>query len=37
MILGTAGPIDHGKTTLVKLTGVDSDRLPVGRHGWLHG
>lgn len=29
MILGTAGHIDHGKTTLVQaLTGVDTDRLP---------
>src|SRR5215203_6062587 len=29
LILGTAGHIDHGKTTLVKaLTGVDCDRLP---------
>jgi len=29
MIVGTAGYIDHGKTTLVKaLTGVDADRLP---------
>src|SRR5213593_2095467 len=29
MILGTAGHIDHGKTTLVHaLTGVDTDRLP---------
>ncbi len=29
LILGTAGHIDHGKTTLVKaLTGVDTDRLP---------
>jgi selenocysteine-specific elongation factor len=29
MILGTAGHIDHGKTTLVKaLTGIDTDRLP---------
>ncbi|MCX8012082.1 MAG: GTP-binding protein, partial [Desulfobacterota bacterium] len=28
IILGTAGHIDHGKTTLVKaLTGVDLDRL----------
>ena len=28
MIIGTAGHIDHGKTTLVKaLTGVDGDRL----------
>jgi selenocysteine-specific elongation factor len=29
LILGTAGHIDHGKTTLVRaLTGVDCDRLP---------
>ena len=29
MIVGTAGHIDHGKTTLVRaLTGVDADRLP---------
>ena len=29
MIIGTAGHIDHGKTTLVRvLTGVDTDRLP---------
>src|ERR687884_2365501 len=29
LILGTAGHIDHGKTTLVKaLTGTDCDRLP---------
>jgi selenocysteine-specific elongation factor len=29
MIVGTAGHIDHGKTTLVKaLTGIDADRLP---------
>jgi selenocysteine-specific elongation factor len=29
MIVGTAGHIDHGKTTLVgALTGVDTDRLP---------
>jgi len=28
MIIGTAGHIDHGKTTLVQaLTGVDTDRL----------
>src|ERR1700678_116172 len=28
LILGTAGHIDHGKTTLVKaLTGIDCDRL----------
>ena len=29
LILGTAGHIDHGKTTLVRaLTGIDTDRLP---------
>ena len=29
VVLGTAGHIDHGKTTLVRaLTGVDTDRLP---------
>ncbi|HIJ82313.1 MAG TPA: selenocysteine-specific translation elongation factor [Desulfuromonadales bacterium] len=29
LILGTAGHIDHGKSTLVKiLTGTDTDRLP---------
>src|SRR6201996_1042858 len=29
LILGTAGHIDHGKTSLVTaLTGVDTDRLP---------
>jgi selenocysteine-specific elongation factor len=28
MIVGTAGHIDHGKTSLVKaLTGIDADRL----------
>jgi selenocysteine-specific elongation factor len=28
VIIGTAGHIDHGKTSLVKaLTGVDADRL----------
>src|SRR5713226_9763990 len=28
IIIGTAGHIDHGKTTLVKaLTGIDADRL----------
>lgn len=32
MLVGTAGHIDHGKTTLVKaLTGVDADRLPEER------
>jgi len=30
VIVGTAGHIDHGKTTLVHaLTGIDTDRLPV--------
>jgi selenocysteine-specific elongation factor len=29
MLIGTAGHIDHGKTTLVHaLTGIDTDRLP---------
>ena len=29
MIVGTAGHIDHGKTSLLKaLTGTDADRLP---------
>ena len=29
LVLGTAGHIDHGKTTLVRaLTGIDTDRLP---------
>src|SRR5947199_935432 len=29
VIVGTAGHMDHGKTTLVKaLTGIDADRLP---------
>ena len=28
-VIGTAGHVDHGKTTLVRaLTGVDTDRLP---------
>ena len=28
IVLGTAGHIDHGKTSLVKaLTGIDTDRL----------
>ncbi len=32
MIIGTAGHVDHGKTTLVRaLTGVDTDRLPEER------
>lgn len=29
IILGTAGHVDHGKTSLIKaLTGIDTDRLP---------
>ena len=29
MLIGTAGHIDHGKTSLIKrLTGRDTDRLP---------
>ena len=29
MIVGTAGHIDHGNTSLIRaLTGVDTDRLP---------
>src|SRR3990172_2628375 len=29
VVVGTAGHIDHGKTSLVKaLTGTDTDRLP---------
>jgi selenocysteine-specific elongation factor len=32
VVLGTAGHIDHGKTSLVRaLTGVDTDRLPEER------
>ena len=32
LILGTAGHIDHGKTSLVRaMTGVDTDRLPEER------
>ena len=28
-VIGTAGHIDHGKTSLVRaLTGIDTDRLP---------
>ena len=27
-VIGTAGHVDHGKTTLVKaITGIDTDRL----------
>ena len=29
LVIGTAGHIDHGKTTLVRaVTGLDTDRLP---------
>lgn len=32
LVLGTAGHIDHGKTTLVRaLTGIETDRLPEER------
>jgi selenocysteine-specific translation elongation factor len=35
MIIGTAGHIDHGKTTLVRaLTGVDTDRLKASPSSW---
>lgn len=36
LTLGTAGHVDHGKTTLVKaLTGTDTDRLPEERRRGL--
>jgi selenocysteine-specific elongation factor len=32
VVIGTAGHIDHGKTTLLRaLTGIDADRLPAER------
>src|SRR4029078_3970692 len=32
VVIGTAGHIDHGKTTLLRaLTGMDADRLPEER------
>src|SRR5262245_62492303 len=32
IVIGTAGHIDHGKTTLLRaLTGIDADRLPEER------
>src|SRR5918994_2007267 len=32
LVIGTAGHIDHGKTTLLRaLTGIDADRLPEER------
>ena len=36
MIVGTAGHIDHGKTTLIRaLTGVDTDRLEEEKKGFF--
>ena len=38
MIIGTAGHIDHGKTSLVHaLTGVDTDRLEVNLTSFAAG
>ena len=37
LILGTAGHIDHGKTSLVQaLTGVNCDRLPEEKRRHYH-
>ena len=36
MIIGTAGHIDHGKTSLVRrLTGVDTGQLKGGKEGGI--
>ncbi|CAN5842069.1 selenocysteine-specific translation elongation factor [soil metagenome] len=36
LVIGTAGHIDHGKTTLLRaLTGIDADRLPEERRRGL--
>ena len=35
IVIGTAGHIDHGKSTLVKaLTGIDPDRLKDEKGAW---
>ena len=37
VIVGTAGHIDHGKTSLVKaLTGIDADRLEEEKLSLIH-
>src|SRR5579862_9746637 len=36
MLIGTAGHVNHGKTSLVRaLTGIDTDRLPEERRRGL--